>query len=273
MSSSIYSYIFRGLLVACLFSAGSTVHAITTTYFDDDFSTGWEALSIVLDDPQVADPGPGTSGSSVNRLGNGGNTGPFLESTHVINFGDTIYSGAANSLATYNTRQSGAIDSIDFSVDLYHPEAGATAWQLYVQQDDVNYFSYPLNAFSENASWVTFTLENLTQDSFDTNVLAGFAGEVADGNSPDFSLEGTPLTFGYVLGNTLPSGESFINMLGVDNWSVTIEAGILPGDYDLDDDVDGSDFLTWQRNAGTPAELEAWRLNYGSDSASTIAQL
>jgi hypothetical protein len=36
------------------------------------------------------------------------------------------------------------------------------------------------------------------------------------------------------------------------------------GDFDLDNDVDGADFLAWQRGLGLPAELALWQANFGS---------
>ena len=35
------------------------------------------------------------------------------------------------------------------------------------------------------------------------------------------------------------------------------------GDFDLDADVDGHDFLKWQRDSLDPAELAVWQANYG----------
>lgn len=46
--------------------------------------------------------------------------------------------------------------------------------------------------------------------------------------------------------------------------------GTALGDFDLDADVDGEDFLTWQRNIGSPEALADWRMNYGL-SAETIS--
>lgn len=45
----------------------------------------------------------------------------------------------------------------------------------------------------------------------------------------------------------------------------------LAGDFDGDDDVDGADFLEWQRTDGTPAGLSDWQTNYANGSFSTIA--
>jgi len=36
------------------------------------------------------------------------------------------------------------------------------------------------------------------------------------------------------------------------------------GDFDLDSDVDGTDFLVWQRTDGTANGLDEWRTNYGA---------
>lgn len=68
------------------------------------------------------------------------------------------------------------------------------------------------------------------------------------------------------------------------------EAGTLPGDFDLNDKVDGRDFLTWQRLYGSTtrtvadislnglvggADLAIWQANYGSEfgSLSTMSAL
>ena len=45
----------------------------------------------------------------------------------------------------------------------------------------------------------------------------------------------------------------------------------LPGDFDQDGDVDGSDFLNWQRNDGSASGLAAWEAQYGSPGSSPLA--
>jgi hypothetical protein len=46
----------------------------------------------------------------------------------------------------------------------------------------------------------------------------------------------------------------------------------IPGDFDVDGNVDGNDFLIWQRgdspNHGNAADLVAWRVNFGAAAAS-----
>ncbi|MCC6494022.1 MAG: hypothetical protein IT424_13490, partial [Pirellulales bacterium] len=48
----------------------------------------------------------------------------------------------------------------------------------------------------------------------------------------------------------------------------------MAGDFDGDGDVSGSDLLAWQRHYETalgPADLAAWRLNFGNGAAATAA--
>jgi hypothetical protein len=51
---------------------------------------------------------------------------------------------------------------------------------------------------------------------------------------------------------------------------VTYVTGGLAGDFDNDGDVDGRDFLTWQRNPGV-GSLSDWQNNYGAGSLSAAA--
>lgn len=50
------------------------------------------------------------------------------------------------------------------------------------------------------------------------------------------------------------------------SWDVTLTTIPLNGDFDLDGDVDGSDFLLWQRDPGV-GDLADWQANYGSVSS------
>jgi T5SS/PEP-CTERM-associated repeat protein len=49
----------------------------------------------------------------------------------------------------------------------------------------------------------------------------------------------------------------------------------MPGDFDIDGDVDGRDFLIWQRGAsptpGSVADLAAWRVNFGAGGSAAAS--
>jgi hypothetical protein len=49
------------------------------------------------------------------------------------------------------------------------------------------------------------------------------------------------------------------------------DLGSAAGDFDGDGDVDGRDFLLWQRTDKTPAGLSAWQANYGAGNLTAIA--
>jgi hypothetical protein len=70
---------------------------------------------------------------------------------------------------------------------------------------------------------------------------------------------------GLVLGGSAASSFSLL----VDSTSVILQAiaPMVPGDFDEDGDVDGRDFLIWQRNPGV-GDLSDWQANYGAGSLS-----
>ncbi len=49
------------------------------------------------------------------------------------------------------------------------------------------------------------------------------------------------------------------------------ETPIIPGDFDRDSDVDGADFLLWQRGPASAEDLEDWRTNFGALSDEVVA--
>ena len=79
---------------------------------------------------------------------------------------------------------------------------------------------------------------------------------------------------------------AFVGNFGGTNLFLTYAAGdgndiallaALPGDHDLDGDVDGRDFLAWQRgespNPFSPGDLAAWQANYGVGSLTSALRL
>jgi hypothetical protein len=54
------------------------------------------------------------------------------------------------------------------------------------------------------------------------------------------------------------------------SWQVTLTAPIQSGDFDFDGDVDGRDFLVWQRDPGV-GDLADWQTNYATGEATFAA--
>ena len=70
--------------------------------------------------------------------------------------------------------------------------------------------------------------------------------------------------------DTIDTVDLFISYLGGDGNDVVLFADTagLPGDFDFDSDVDGNDFLAWQRGESprplSASELNDWQANYGA---------
>ena len=211
--------LLAGLAIG-LFLVGGVSIAQATLIQDGDF-VDWSSFSFVTDDPFVAGSPPNSSNGNAVTVATGGNPGAFLQATHTMTYGDTIWTGGIKTDFSYNTAVDGAIDFLSVTADLLHPSAGATAWQLVIQQEGQRYYSFPFGAFSHNNSWLTATASNLVATDFDTNPWAGNGGIIADGNQPDFGSAAMPLQFGFMFGNGLTSYGTLTNTLGLDNFSVS----------------------------------------------------
>jgi hypothetical protein len=99
-----------------------------------------------------------------------------------------------------------------------------------------------------------------TGDSFGSSTVTNlfFNGTLLNAissQSPDTSVSGFNASGELAFAFDLANGQS-----GVAIWSNS-----LPGDFDSDGDVDGRDFLTWQRNPSV-GNLVDWQNNYGTGS-------
>jgi hypothetical protein len=65
----------------------------------------------------------------------------------------------------------------------------------------------------------------------------------------------------------MPSGLEFDVIYNPTLVQLQVVSAALPGDFDLDGDVDGRDFLIWQRNPSV-GNLGDWQANYGAGSLS-----
>jgi hypothetical protein len=218
--------LLAGLAIG-LFLVGGVSIAQAALIQDGDF-VAWSSFSFVTDDPFVAGPPPNNSNGNAVTVATGGNPGAFLQATHTMTYGDTIWTGGIKTDFSYNTAIDGAIDFLSVTADLLHPSAGATAWQLVIQQEGQRYYSFPFGAFSHNNSWLTAAASNLVATDFDTNPWAGNGGIIADGNQPDFGSAAMPLQFGFMFGNGLSSYGTLTNTLGLDNFSVSTTSSPVP---------------------------------------------
>jgi hypothetical protein len=82
--------------------------------------------------------------------------------------------------------------------------------------------------------------------------------------------EFTGLTEGSLVGNF--GLDLFITYLAGDGNDVALFTAPLQGDFDQDGDVDGADFLTWQRNPSI-GDLTIWQANYGSPSPASAVSV
>ncbi len=73
-------------------------------------------------------------------------------------------------------------------------------------------------------------------------------------NLPDESLNGTNASGNIAFTFVLENGD-----MGIAIWS----PDVVDGDFDNDTDVDGADFLTWQRDLAI-GDLDDWMANFGS---------
>jgi len=93
-----------------------------------------------------------------------------------------------------------------------------------------------------------------------TLLTAGSIGGTSFLNPADFTL--APLASGLSWDLDIGATSVVLKVLG----SIA-----LPGDFDSDQDVDGADFLKWQRNFGAPgydaASLATWKANFGATAA------
>jgi hypothetical protein len=131
-------------------------------------------------------------------------------------------------------------------------------------------------ANAETTSGATFEFSLTGVDSYsmklsrlsDGQVLFARSGELKNSGAID-TLEVTLFGNGSGGGleNNSPTGERefFFNDL-------QITAPALPGDFDNDGDVDGRDFLIWQRNSDV-GDLNDWQANYGDSIAATSSLL
>ncbi len=221
----------RQITVGVLLCALSSVGNCTAIQFTDDgtFSTDRWAFFIF--------PDTGASGYSFSTDESAGQPSPsgsFVSSIGGV-VGNRATLVATYTAERYDPRVDGAIESIDFSIDVInrgdrqvgqfsdYPRASLNLTQysdLYGGEVGLPFPSRPIPS-----SWQTLSWDGLTEDSLTFPY---------DPLHPDFSADGNPLTFGFVL-SFLVSGDlptqpmnGYVTDLGIDNWSVTVHTVPIP---------------------------------------------
>ncbi len=260
---------------------GATAHAAEhqVVYSDGNFLVeDWTTLVYVRDDPGVFGLAPLTSLGSVTRQTTGGVlNSAYLRSIHMIDPGEIINTVGISIDESYDPRQR-AISTVDYSYWVNHFVAtlGTATGVMPALLQSGQLFIGPLLIFSGD-QWVQRSASNLDADDFVSAVDFWSTGAVI---RPDFSAFGDPIQFGYSLQNNLAFGATITEARGVDDWSVTINraemadihgdgvdsvdldlwsagfgtvgtAYLKDGDFNLDTNVDGADFLKWQRQFGS----------------------
>ena len=113
---------------------------------------------------------------------------------------------------------------------------------------------------------VTFLLDGTDVNANDTDNLDNWQreGEVAD----NWEFVGVVDPAGFTTAELRElKGKDFQQvLLFADAFTLRTTLAAAPGDFDSDGDVDGADFLTWQRGASpmplSPTDLAAWQANY-----------
>ena len=161
---------------------------------------------------------------------------------------------------TNNSASDIVLDGFHFDAYAFRPKA-ARAYELSVASGDItNGVIY--TSGDDEISHVGGAWDNMAHDDIDHS-LSELADNILEvGGTVEFLL-------------TFSSGEgdgSGGHDLWIDNVAVTAVIDASSGDFDGDGDVDGADFLAWQRNDGTTAGLTAWQNNFGTAALQAAAK-
>lgn len=163
----------------------------------------------------------------------GGNPGAFLRSqiTSVpVPQGESwvVWGILINDNAVYEPGSLGAIERIDFDFDARLPPGarGNRVVSLAVQQDGFLWAAIALREFVEDLNWTRTSISGLQATDFTAPDLVDWVQE-GQPPAPDFSENGSPVSFGLVQGQSCPatsdcSAPSTPIEVDIDNWAVTV---------------------------------------------------
>ena len=291
------------LCLVAVAMTSATAQAATTTLYEEDFSLGFAALSGY---GWIADTTGGQTsevkvapGSWADQPGWGiqGDLAAGVEHwTHT--FDTAIPAGATTVTATakayvrwggdpsgWATRGDNGFGfrsdpgALDAGLSYDGTSGGTGGWKLFV--DGVgSVLMYPnhYNGTNNGADVMTGIPIEITLDLVNDTITATVNATVdptwaPTGPSTKTISTGSPgsatILAGRVHYHTDMVNSSQLGGLDLDTILVTADTG-LAGDFDMDDDVDGEDFLLWQRDMGV-GDLADWEANYGTATLAVAA--
>lgn len=209
-----------------------------------------------------------TTGTTSNNMGNDNGFGLFTDGSTDGTWG-TLDTPTADATTDENADAYRLTNGEDGSIDFVLTDTGGVDRDLALFQFDTATFrpdaanSWELSVVSGDltagtiASGIAPNVTGGVYDWYDVDIdLTGLADHTLDANGTvTFRLEFT--------GGTLGATGHHQTL---DNVAIS-ELVSMPGDFDFDGDVDGADFLSWQRSDGTAVGLAAWQDNYGAPAA------
>ncbi len=263
---------------AMIFVSHATVDPVLEPLIPPDYSTliaGWENWSEVGTDTWNATQVAGVTAQAVGTPEAGGVW---------FNFSNATVENGASSDGQY-----GALGPCGADPSVALPTDGVTLSNGFDGHIDFGLtdttgtaraltgFHFDVGAFRPNAA-TDWQLEVLAGSDLTAGILASgtatvLAGPIQDDETVNLTglADSTLDAFGSVIfrltftggggdsGSPASGHHLFLDNVGVTGLTLGVS-----GDFDSDGDVDGADFLEWQRTEGTPAGLTAWQNNYGA---------
>jgi hypothetical protein len=175
-----------------------------------------------------------------------------------------------------------------FDTDQQRELLGAADRSQWIDFDGDGIVSDPDAATEGRVSSITTTAWTLVETVYEIDAVNHFLGigGAAFGAGDVTVVETIQFTmFVGDFANTNVTGDGNGGVLLMDNMFIEVfkdVASVTPntnpdpdatvaGDFDGDGDVDGADFLDWQRTDGTPAGLTQWQSNYPSPLSAAVA--
>jgi len=227
-------------LALLIFLSASAVRAVTLGQIDDfqnGTTQGWGGSLT----SNVADAGPNGVGDNALRV-DSNNRVVTINSTQWV--GD--YTAAGITQVLIDVKHNSA-----FALEM---RLGTARGSFGINGTGDTYVSAESISVPGDNAWHSITIPILA-----TDLVPSFAN-TSDPPNAAAALAG--LTHLRILHNPAPN--DFRGALGnVEFFLDNIQVVSSTGDFDNDDDVDGADFLTWQRNTGV-GSLSNWESNFGS---------